>query len=313
VVVRAAFLLLALALAPVLCCAEGVRIALRSHVEVQGAIATLGDVAQLEGDEQLVARVSTLTLVELTDLAQHRISAAQVRTAVLAVAPGRIQSLTGECLVSRRALVVSAAELVSAAIAAASADTASETQATRLRDGGALTVPDDAQGIRLVADALDNRVSGEIPYRVRVMRGEVELGRTLVTLSVVRYRSVAVAAHVIHQGDVIAAADVRSMRVAVDAVSRYAPGEADGLVGQSARGDIAEGTPLVGGLLKPHLDVHGGASVSLVYVSTGIEVTASGEALGDGKVGDVISVRRSIDGQLVKGRISAPGEVRVNY
>jgi flagella basal body P-ring formation protein FlgA len=306
-------LLVLAALAPALIGSESVRIALRPHVEVGGPIATLGDIAEISGEEDLVARLSALTLLELPGLGEHHLTAAQVRSAVSAAAPGRAMAISGDCLVSRRALVVRAEDLVAAAVAVAASDSTCETEATRVRDGGAVIVPDDMVAIRVVADALDNRASGDIPYRVRVMRGETELGRSLVTLAVMRFRTVIVAARAIRMGEVIATGDLRSARMAVDSVNRYALSQGDGLVGESARIDIAEGTPLVSGLLRPHLDIHGGGMVTLIYSGAGIAVTGSGEALSDGKIGDMVSVRRSNDGQCIKGRVIAPGEVRVNY
>jgi flagella basal body P-ring formation protein FlgA len=306
-------MLLLLLRTPGASCAEALRIALKAHAEVAGRIATFGDIAELAGEPGLVARLGAVTRLELTDLAEHRLSAAQVQSAAAAAAPGRAIQVVGECRVARRALVIGADALVAAAVAAAGTDGGSETVATRVRDGGAVIVPDDALPTRLVAEALDRSPGGEIPYRVRVLRGPDELARTLVVLQVTRYRAVAVAARNLRAGELIAAADVRSTRMAVDAVSRYAPEQGDALVGESARLDIAEGTPLSAGLLRPHLDVHGGSAVTLVFSSAGIEVSGSGEALSDGKVGDIVQVRRGSDGSCVKGRVSAPGEVRINY
>jgi len=313
--VRGALLLMLLLLlrAPGASCAEALRITLKAHAEVSGRIITIGDIADLAGEPGLVARLAAVTMLELTDLTEHRLSAAQVSTAAAAAAPGRALQVVGECRVARRALVIGADALVAAAVAAAGAEGGLETVATRVRDGGALIVPADDLPTRLVAEALDRSPGGEIPYRVRVLRGESELARTLITLQVTRYRAVAVAARNIRAGELIAAADVRSTRMALDAVSRYAPEQGDALVGQTARLDIAEGTPLAAGLLRPHLDVRGGAAVTLVFSSAGIEVSGSGEALSDGKIGDLVQVRRSSDGSCVKGKVSAPGEVRVNY
>ncbi len=297
--------------------ADGLRIALRPRAEVAGRIVTIGDLAELSGDAALAARLAGVTVLELGDLAEHRLTAAQVQSAAAAAAPGRALQAVGECRVTRRALVVDADAMVAAAVAAAGAaggaDGDRERVATRVRDGGALTVPDDVVPVRLVAEALDRSPGGEIPYRVRVLRGESELGRTLVTLLVARYRTVVVAARTIHTSEVVAAGDMRSARLAVDAVNRYAPAQADALLGPTARVDIAEGTPSALGLLRPHLDVHGGEAVTQVYSRDGFAVSGAGEALGDGKVGDLIQVRRSSDGGCVKGRVTAPGEVRINY
>ncbi len=308
-----ALMLLLLLHAPGAACAEAVRITLTARAEVIGRIVTIGDIAELDGEPGLVARLGAVTLLELGDLAEHRLSAAQVQSAAAAAAPGRMLQVAGECRVSRRALVIGADALVAAAVAAAASESGAETVATRVRDGGAVIVPDDAVPTRLVAEALDRAAGGEIPYRVRVLRGESELARTLVTLNVTRLRAVAVAARSMRAGEVIAAADVRIARMAMDAVSRYAPEQGDALVGQTARIDIAEGTALSAGLLRPHLDVHGGSAVILVFSSAGLEVSGSGEALSDGKIGDLVQVRRGSDGSCVKGRVSAPGEVRINY
>jgi flagella basal body P-ring formation protein FlgA len=308
---RLALLWLCGLLSPALA-AEGLRVSLHPHVDVAASIATLADVAELAGDPALVKAAAAVTVAELPGLGARVIDPPAVRTAIGRLMPAGALSISGECQLSRRARTIGADDLVAAAAALAKAG-GGEVEVATVRTSGAMLVPDDAQPPRIVAEALDRALSGEIPYRVRALRGDAELARGLVVLKVDRFQTAMVAARSIHRGEALGVGDLRGERITLGRGVTGAPVAADEVVGQLARADIAAGTPLSAALVQPRSDVHGGQAIVLVFGREGFQVTAAGEALADGRIGEVIPVRRGADGKTVKAQVSGPGEAQVNY
>ncbi|VEB41976.1 flagellar basal body P-ring biosynthesis protein FlgA [Chromobacterium violaceum] len=52
-----------------------------------------------------------------------------------------------------------------------------------------------------------------------------------------------------------------------------------------------------------------GDAVSIVARQDGIEVTSAGEALANGRQGEVIRVRNTSSNKIINARVSAQGEV----
>lgn len=286
-----------------------VGVVLRPVVSVAAERATLGDVAELTGDEALIAVIRDLTVVELPDLRTRHLEPDEIRRAV-GLGLGTTLKVSGISDVSRRGQVIPEDELVRAASAAINVGD-DEVTITTLRSSGSVTLPAGGAEVAIVAEPLDQMRSGDIPFRVRVMRGEVEVGRALVTLRVVRQRTMTVTARAIRKGERIGPGDLRSERVHVGRGSATAVTQAD-LIGREARMDLAEGTPLTTAVVINPPDVRVGQQVVLVVDSERFHLTAAGESLNDGRIGEVISVRRAADGRTVRGTVVAEGRVRLD-
>lgn len=286
-----------------------VGVVLRPVVSVAAERATLGDVAELTGDEALIAVIRDLTVVELPDLRTRHLEPDEIRRAV-GLGLGTTLRISGASEVSRRGQVIPEDELIRAASAAINvADDA--VTITTLRSSGPVTLPAGGPEVAIVAEPLDQMRSGDIPFRVRVMRGEVEVGRALVTLRVVRQRTMTVAARAIRKGERLGPGDLRSERVNVGRGSAAAVAQMD-LIGREARMDLAEGTPITTMVVINPPDVRVGQQVVLVVNSERFHLTAAGESLNDGRIGEVISVRRAADGRTVRGTVVAEGQVRLD-
>ena len=290
--------------------AETVEIRLRDVAEVAKTVATVADVAELSGDARLIAVVSPLAVQELSGLVLHRLDATVVRMAIGRAVPVGSLNISGICALSRRSLTISEDAMIAAASAQAKAAGDDEVEVEKVRGSGALVVPAFAQPPHVVADALDRSPAGEIPYRVRVLQGDNELARTLVVVKVSRYRRMTVAARTLKRGEMLGVGDLRTERVAV--TSRLAEAnDAHELLGRSVRQDIAEGAPLVAAQFIIPADVQAGQTVTISYVSERFRLSASGEALADGRTGETIQVRRG-DGKAVKARVVALGQVQLD-
>lgn len=285
-----------------------VGVALRPAVSLASEHATLGEVAELSGDADLIAIIRDLPVVQLPDLRTRRLEPDGVRRAI-GLGLGTSLSVSGTCEVSRRGQLIAETELVAAATATITAN-GDEVTITTLRSGGAVTVPAGGVDPTIIAEPLDAAQSGDIPFRVRVMRGEHELARSLVTLRVVRHRTMLVAARALKRGERIDAGAVRQERLPVGRQGTVAldPGA---VIGREARVDLAAGVALTAHSVVVPPDVRAGQRVVLQVSSERFALTAAGEALNDGRVGDVINVRRGADGRTVRGTVVAEGQVRL--
>ncbi|MCS3806830.1 flagella basal body P-ring formation protein FlgA [Chromobacterium alkanivorans] len=81
------------------------------------------------------------------------------------------------------------------------------------------------------------------------------------------------------------------------------------LEGLSNRTALRQGQPLRLKALEASLLVKRGEEVRIVARNSSIEVVAAGEALGNGRQGEIIRVRNSATGKVIRARASQPGEV----
>lgn len=301
-------LLLALVVCSALPAGE-VAIALRASVVLDAERATLGDIAELTGDEALITVLRGVTIAELPDLRPRHLEADEVRRAI-GLGLGRSLTITGQSDVSRRGQQITQDELVALAKAAVPSDGDTVT-ISLLRSTGPVTFPAGGIEPTIVATAMDNARAGDIPFRVRVMRGEVELGRALVTLRIVREREVLVASRAIRRGERLGPGDIRSERMVLGKASTSRVGIED-VIGREARNDLAEGTPFSPAVLVTPPDVRAGQAIELVVSTERFHLTARGEALNDGVIGQTIGVRRAADGRTVRGVVLGEGRVRLD-
>lgn len=287
-----------------------VTVVLRPVVSVVGERATLGDVAELSGDQDMIAVIRELPVVELPDLREHRLEAADLRHAI-GHGLGSSLVITGVSQVSRRGRVIAEADLIAAASATIRAD-GDDLTITTMRSSGAITVPDGGAELVMLAQPLDNNRSGDIPFRIRAMRGDVEVARALVTLRVVRHREMTVAVRAIRRGERIGAGDLRTERVLV-ARTWTKPCPQSELIGREARIDLAEGTPLTEAVVSLPPTVRAGQEIVLLVTNERFQVMGKGQALNDGRIGEIIGVRRGSDGRSVRGTVVADGQVRLEH
>lgn len=122
-----------------------------------------------------------------------------------------------------------------------------------------------------------------------------------VPVRVVGITPVALAAHALVAGTVLAARDIH---IEERDLTRLPPGYLDDpsiAVGLTAARPIAEGTVLTNQLLLGTPAVHRGQTVTLVADAGGISVHMSGRALGDGFVNQRIKVENLSSGKIVEG------------
>lgn len=287
-----------------------VTVVLRPVVSVANERATLGEVAELSGDTAMIAVIRDLSVVELPDLRERKLEAPDIRQAI-GHGVGTSLLVSGATRVTRRGRTITDAEIVQAATAAVLAE-GDELVVSTLRSSGALIIPDGGSAVTMIAQPLDQSRTGDIPFRVRLMRGEVELARALVSLRVVRHRQMLVAARMLRRGERLGVGDIRTERVAVNRAGTTALTQ-DHIIGHEARMDLAEGIPLTAAVIMLPPNVRAGQGIMMQVNTERFQLTAKGQALNDGHIGEVIYVRRETDGRTVRGKIIADGQVLLDH
>ena len=287
-----------------------VTVVLRPVVSVANERATLGEVAELSGDAAMIAVIRDLSVVELPDLRERKLEAPDIRQAI-GHGVGTSLLVSGATRVTRRGRTITDAEIVQAATAAVLAE-GDELVVSTLRSSGALIIPDGGSAVTMIAQPLDQSRTGDIPFRVRLMRGEVELARALVSLRVVRHRQMLVAARMLRRGERLGVGDIRTERVAVNRAGTTALTQ-DHIIGHEARMDLAEGIPLTAAVIMLPPNVRAGQGIMMQVNTERFQLTAKGQALNDGHIGEVIYVRRETDGRTVRGKIIADGQVLLDH
>ncbi|ACB97204.1 Flagellar basal body P-ring biosynthesis protein-like protein [Beijerinckia indica subsp. indica ATCC 9039] len=118
----------------------------------------------------------------------------------------------------------------------------------------------------------------------------------------------------IYPGDTIKEAWIIEREFAAN--STYARGnvltERAALVGKAARRTLLPGVPIPINALSEPKAVLNGAKVRIVFMESGLTITAFGSALQSGSVGDNVSVRNLDSGLTVSGIVQADGSIRVS-
>lgn len=83
-------------------------------------------------------------------------------------------------------------------------------------------------------------------------------------------------------------------------------------VGMMAARTLLPGQPIPISALSPPRVVRAGAAVTMLYVEGGLTITAVGDALQDGVVGQMVKLRNDDSGVTVTGRVRADGSVLVS-
>jgi len=121
--------------------------------------------------------------------------------------------------------------------------------------------------------------------------------------------SVPVLTRRVSANDVVAASDIRFIRVRSDALPNDAITDPDALIGMSPRRQAVDGVPLRAGDFHPPVVVHKGALVTMVVQMPYMLLTAQGRAIEDGAKGEVIKVINTQSKTTVEAAVDSPSRV----
>jgi len=317
-----AWLVALLLFAPV-ASAEGITIAVLQDSTVQGPVMTLGEIAEVNGDNP--ARLKTLREVKIGAVA----------------APGTSLTMTPEMLGAR--LIASGADFTgvtwdvprSFRVVTASQIVGGQ----RIADAAKSFIEKSIGGSRPLSSGSSVTISLlETPADLTAPRGKLELiaqipagirhssptlavvsvrtdGRpyteVTVRFEVKRYEDVIVAANTIDTGDSLSAPDLRIERADVGPLGNLYFTDAAKAIGMTARRPIPRGTVLNSSMLTSTLVIKRGATVQIVAKVGDMQVGATGQALNDGAVGDLVRVQNLDTKKIITGRVQADATVLI--
>jgi len=117
--------------------------------------------------------------------------------------------------------------------------------------------------------------------------------------------------HVIYPGDVITQDMLVEAPIAAQQRSGPVALAPEDVVGMMAARTLLPGMSIPMSALSPPRVVRAGAAVSMIYIDGGLTITAAGDALQDGVVGQTVKLRNEDSGVTVTGRVRADGSVLV--
>lgn len=146
---------------------------------------------------------------------------------------------------------------------------------------------------------------------VRVYVNEVFYMRVPLRMQVAVIEPVVVSSRSLAKGELISAGDVYLQEMET---SRLAAGyltSLDEVVGMVVRRKIPMGTPLTKSLLDNKILIQRSDTVNIVVNVGGVEISAEGQALQDGREGQTIRVKNLVSGRILTGRVIDETTVRV--
>lgn len=118
-------------------------------------------------------------------------------------------------------------------------------------------------------------------------------------------------AQMLERGRVIGPADVVVSEQNVALIQDQVYTAPQQVVGQTVKRRINAGQPLTTSLLDRPVLIERGQSVTLIVNSQGIQASTAGEALKQGRQGEMIRVRNSSSQRIVDGVVESAGVVRI--
>jgi flagella basal body P-ring formation protein FlgA len=117
--------------------------------------------------------------------------------------------------------------------------------------------------------------------------------------------------HVIYPGDVISEDMLADAPLAAPSHAGSVALAPEDVVGMMATRTLLPGAAIPISALSPPRLVRAGAAVKMFYIDGGLTITATGDALQDGVVGQTVRLRNEDSGVTVTGRVRADGAVQV--
>ena len=297
-------------------------VALAVHEEV-----SIGDVSTIEGgDTALRSRIVHLDLADAPQpgkTAQLTRGLIQHRLQIAGIDASRYKLIGAEAVtLSARGYAVSEQELVQAArqfLLSRLPWKPDEVSIEATRPAkGTVQVSGGREDIRFEASLNAPKIAlGSVRVDVAILSKGIKQTEVPIVLDVHLKKTIAVAARRVDRGQTLTGEDVVYERRTVDNVAGYLA-ESDPLVGQRVKRTIQPLQPIT----KSDLDsaepdaavvIRQRDAVKLVARAGNLVVTVSGEALQDGRTGQMIRVRNVDSKAVVTGRVVNRNEVQVLY
>jgi flagella basal body P-ring formation protein FlgA len=121
---------------------------------------------------------------------------------------------------------------------------------------------------------------------------------------------IVVPAHDINRGDTISESDLTYAMVDGASLVSGLPTKIEEVKGMQARRVLAAGQPFRSDDVRRPIVVTKGQTVTMEFDAPGVQLTAMGRAMGEGGVGDIVTVQNPASYRMISGVVTAPGTVR---
>lgn len=157
-----------------------------------------------------------------------------------------------------------------------------------------------------------SRLAGRASVKLEIMTGRKLVKRLIVQVRLLGAARVHILNHALKRGQVLQPGDYDSGFRSLDLLPRTYRAGSFTKAGQVMRRHAQRGTVLTPSLLKAPTVVSRGDSVQLELRQSGMVMRTRGRALGQGAVGDAISVLNTSSGKRLRGRVKSAGLVEVS-
>lgn len=123
---------------------------------------------------------------------------------------------------------------------------------------------------------------------------------------------IVVPAHDIARGEVIGETDLTYATVDGNALMSGVPTKMEEVKGMQARRVLSAGQAFRGDDLRRPIVITKGQSVTMQFSAPGVELTATGRAMSEGGIGDMVTIQNPASFRMIAGTVIAPGVVRAN-
>ena len=147
--------------------------------------------------------------------------------------------------------------------------------------------------------------------RVVVMQDMQKVGQTILRLDVRRYQEVVVAARMLPGKTLLQPGDLKKLRLETGRLPNGFLLDSSKALGQQLQRPLRSGEVLMDSMLLQPIAMHRGAAVTIQVRQGDMIVSAAGEALQDGSVGQRIRVQNLVSKRIVTAKVIDEATVEV--
>ncbi len=279
---------------------------------VIGGMITLGDIAEItEGSDVGKSALSEIRIGEAPAPGESSTINAATILAAIESAGVKLEGIgyvfTETLTVTRAARLITLAE-VREAIEREIADEGSKISITSIDYREPVKV---APGFASISAALSSRGRSKMRFGITVAVTDEAPKTFEVQVKVADWADVPVASRPLRRGEIIDSSDLQMARVNLETLAEDVAISESDLIGKELKQNISTGETFRDRNIKVPPVILSSSKVTAVYESGPLKAIATGIALEDGIVGQVIRVQNEISKKILVARVVEPGLVKV--
>ena len=300
--------------------AEGVTITIPTEVRVNGPFMTLGEVADIKGDDsERVNRLRQLKIGSAPSLGSHLVLTKELLGMRLVATGSDLNHVSWNIpetiTVTTNFQTINGQTVIDKGIMAIKEQIGSSVNSADLSILPIANVQD------IVAPIGDLILTSSLPYGIRYnaptnvkmainVNGQV-LPIMNVKFDVKLYRQVAIAASQVHQGEILTHENIRYERMDTGRLGQGYFTDLTKIMGLETRRPLTPGMVVTTLMLNKPMLIKRGALVNVIARIGGMEVSVAGKAMQDGYEGQLIRVQNVNSNRFLSAKVLDEGTVQV--